>query len=121
MKKCILVVEDNEKNRKLLSAILQSAGYEIIEAEDGEMGIEMAREKKPILIFMDIQMPGMDGIEATKILKSDPSTSKIPIIAITAYAMKEEKEKIISESGCDDYISKPIEIRPFLEKVKKYI
>lgn len=117
----VLIVEDNERNRKLLKAILQSSGYETIEAENGEMGIKLAREKIPALILMDIQMPVMDGIEAAKIIKADEITSHIPIVAITSYAMKGDREKILSDSGCDDYISKPIEIKSFLEMVRKFI
>lgn len=117
----ILIVDDDEKNRKLLRVVLQKSGYETIEAEDGEEGVKLAKENIPSLIIMDIQMPVMDGITATKILKSGQSTAKIPVIALTAYAMRGDRERIISEAGCDDYVFKPIELKSFLEIVKKYV
>ena len=118
MEKVILIVEDDPKSIKLFRDLLQATGYAILEATDGKKAVELAREKKPNLILMDIQMPVMDGIEATKILKADAETKNIPIIALTSYAMKEDEEKI-REVGCDGYITKPIDIREFLKKVSE--
>ena len=119
MNRCILIVEDDPKNLKLVRDLLQASGYEAIEATDGSQGVEMARTKKPDLILMDIQMPVMDGLDATKILKKDEATKGIPIIALTAYAMKGDEEKM-REAGCDGYIPKPIDIKAFLKKVGQY-
>lgn len=116
----ILIIEDDEKNRKLLRIVLQNAGYETIEAEDGEQGIKLAKENIPSLILMDIQMPVMDGVAAAKILKSEQSTAKIPVIALTSYAMREDKERFLKE-GFDGYISKPIEVKEFLDIVKSIL
>src|SRR4030042_6055579 len=114
----ILIVENNEKNRTLVKDVLEYHGYEVIEAGDGLEGIKMAKEHKPDLILMDIQMPVMDGIAAGKILKNDPETKNIKIIALTSFAMKGDKEKIMDE-GFDDYIAKQIDIRRLPELVKK--
>ncbi len=116
----VLIVDDNEKNRKLFRVVLQKSGYETLEAVDGSKGIELARESMPDLIVMDIQMPVMDGIQAIKILKSEEATSNIPVIAATSYAMKGDKEKMLN-NGFDDYMSKPINVNDFIEIVKKYI
>lgn len=121
MRKKILIVDDDEKNRKLLRVVLQNAGHDTLEAEDGVQSIKLAKESIPALILMDMRMPVMDGAAATRILKSDPSTSHIPVIAITASAMRGDHERIVSEAGCDDYISKPVEIKSFLETIKKYL
>ncbi len=110
MAKRILVVDDHEKNLVLLRDILTSNGYEVLESRDGLSGVKIAREQKPDLILMDIQMPLMDGFEAAKILKNEPETKDIKIIGITSYAMKGDKEKIL-DSGFDAYISKPINTR----------
>ena len=110
MPKKILIVEDNEKNRTLVKDVLVYHGYEIIEACDGKEGIKMAKEHKPDLILMDIQMPVMDGITAGRILKNDLETKDIKIIALTSFAMKGDKEKIL-KGGFDDYIAKPIDTR----------
>lgn len=120
MGKKILVVEDNPNNRKLIKDVLNYYGYEVIEAENGEEGINLAREHSPSLIIMDIQMPVIDGITAAKILKNDPKTRGIKMIALTSFAMKGDKERFI-EAGFDDYISKPINTRQLPELVKKYI
>ena len=116
----ILIVEDDSKSLKLVRDLLQASGYAIIEATDGRQGIELARAKKPDLIFMDIQMPVVNGLEATKILKKDRTTMGIPIIALTASAMKEDEAKAF-QAGCDGYITKPIDIRKFLKKAKAYL
>ena len=120
MAKRILIVDDNENNRLLMSDILQYRGYEISEAEDGEKGVNMARQLKPDLILLDMQMPGMDGFAAAQILKSDPLTKDIKIIVVTSLAMKGDKEKIIA-LGVDDYIAKPIDTRQFPVLVEKHI
>ncbi len=119
-KKTILVIEDNEINLKLVRSLLHIGNFQVIEAVDAETGIEVARKKQPDLILMDIQLPGMDGLEATSILKNDPLTGHIPIIAITSYAMDGDKKKA-REVGCDWYISKPINTRTFLDEIKEFL
>ena len=104
----ILVVEDNDRNRRLLRILLKSKGYEIIEAATGEEAINYLKNQKPDLILMDVQLPKMDGLELTQKIKSDKETADIPIIAVTAYAMKGDRERIL-KAGCDGYISKPID------------
>jgi len=113
----ILVIEDNPTNMKLITSILKKTGYEILQAENADKGIEMAIEKLPHLILMDIQLPGKDGLTATKILKNNPKTSHIKIIALTAFAMKGDKERIL-KAGCDGYILKPIRYKEFLKEVE---
>ena len=119
-RKVILVVEDQALNMELVRDILQVSGYTTLEATDGKQGIELAREKMPNLILMDIRMPVMDGLEATRILKADAGTRDIPIVALTAHAMKGDKENII-QAGCDGYLPKPINIKQLKETVKKYL
>lgn len=116
----VLVVEDNEQNRILMRMILEHLKCEVIEAKDGKEGIRISKEQKPDLIFMDIQMPEMDGLTATKILKNTPETKDIRIIIVTSYAMKGDREKALS-AGADDYISKPINIQEVTEAVKRYL
>ena len=116
----ILIVDDDAKIRKLLRVVLQSSGYETIEAENGERGIKLAKENIPNLILMDIQMPVMDGISALKIIRLDESTKSIPVIAQTSYAMKGDREKFLAE-GFDSYISKPIDVKEFIEIIKRHI
>jgi two-component system cell cycle response regulator DivK len=120
MGKTILIVEDEPKNMKLLRDLLQRFGYEILEASDGEQGVKSAGEKMPDLILMDIMMPKMDGLEATRIIKADIKTKHIPVIALTSYAMKGDREKTI-EAGCDGYIAKPIEIKEVLKTIETYL
>ncbi len=115
----ILIVEDDPKNLTLFRDLLQRFGYTTIEATNGREGIKLARANKPDLILMDIQLPVMDGIEATKILKSDPETKDIPILALTSYAMKGDREKIL-QAGCDAYLAKPVDVKEFLAAVAKY-
>jgi two-component system cell cycle response regulator DivK len=110
MSQRILVVEDNDRNRRLLKILLRSRGYEVIEAVTGEEAMKYLRDHKPGLILMDIQLPNVDGLELTKNIKSNPKTADIPIVAVTAYAMKGDRERIL-EAGCDGYISKPIDTR----------
>ena len=116
MSKRILVVEDQEDNRRILRDLLTSKGYEIIEAVDGEEGVAMAGEHIPDLILMDIQLPGLDGYEATRRIKSNTDLAGIPIIAVTSYALSGDETKA-KEAGCDDYISKPYSPRVLLSKV----
>lgn len=120
MGKKILIIDDDEKNRKLLRVVLQSNGYETIEAENGEYGIKLAKEKNPSLILMDVQMPVMDGITAMNILKSEKSTAGILIIALTSYAMKGDKERFL-EAGFDGYISKPVDINDLMRAIDEII
>ncbi len=118
--KLVLIVEDNEKNRKLERDVLQYKGYATQEATNAEDGIRMARERLPDLILMDIQLPGIDGIEALGRLRGDPATCDIPVIAVTASAMKQDRDRIM-EAGFDDYQRKPLDIRDFVELVRRRI
>jgi two-component system cell cycle response regulator DivK len=112
----VLIVEDNPINLTLSTFLVRSAGYNVITAADAEEGIRMARELIPDLILMDIQLPGMDGLEAIGVLKRDPATSAIPIIALTALAMKGDEARIRA-SGCDGYIAKPMRYQQFLSAI----
>ena len=112
----ILIVEDNEMNRDMLSRRLVKKGFEIIIAVDGEEGVKKTLSEKPDLILMDMSLPVMDGWEATKKLKSNSDTSKIPIIALTAHAMAQDKEKALA-AGCDEYDTKPIDLDRLLSKI----
>jgi two-component system cell cycle response regulator DivK len=109
----ILIVEDNPTNMSFFVAVLEHAGYSVLQAEDAAAGIRLARETHPDLIFMDIQLPGMDGLEATRQLKADPSTRLIPICALTAFAMKGDEERILA-AGCDGYLPKPVSYKDLL-------
>lgn len=119
-KKKILVVEDNEKNMRLMKMALRAKGYHTIEANDGEQGLEMTFQEKPDLIVMDMQLPKMNGLEVTRHVKEKLDFEHIPIIALTAYAMEGDREKFL-QSGCDDYLAKPIDIREFLNMVERMI
>jgi CheY-like chemotaxis protein len=112
----ILLVEDNEMNRDMLSRRLERRGHQVLIAEDGKVGVRLAQSNAPDLILMDISLPVIDGYEATRQLKASPETQKIPIIALTAHAMSGDREKAI-EAGCDDYDTKPIELPRLLEKI----
>jgi len=112
----ILVVEDHPLNMKLTRKILTSAGYRVLETSDAESGLCTARDMHPDLILMDIQLPGMDGLEATRKIKSDPELRLIPVIALTALAMQGDKQRILA-CGCDDYISKPLTSELLFEKI----
>ena len=112
----ILIVEDNEMNREMLTRRLERRGYEIVIAVDGAKGLEIAREQKPDLILMDMSLPVVDGWEATRILKADHQLKEIPVIALTAHAMANDREKAI-EAGCDDYDTKPIDLPRLLGKI----
>ncbi|MBF0607377.1 MAG: response regulator [Candidatus Magnetobacterium sp. LHC-1] len=112
----ILIIEDNPMNMKLASDILRRQGYTVLQATDADAGIKIAIEQRPTMILMDIQLPGMDGLTATKLLKNNETTKDIKIIALTAFAMKGDEERMI-EAGCDAYISKPIRYKEFLAAV----
>jgi two-component system cell cycle response regulator DivK len=112
----VLVVEDNAANMTLATFLLQSAGHTVLSATDAEAGLTMARDLQPGLILMDIQLPGMDGLQATALLKSDPVTRHIPVIALTALAMKGDEERIRA-AGCDGYIAKPMRYKEFLTAI----
>ncbi len=116
----ILIVEDNEKNRKLARDVLQVKGYRTTESETAEEGLKLAAENVPALILMDIQLPGMDGITAMKQLKADPHTAKIPIIAITASAMTNNRTAMLAE-GFDGYQTKPISLKDFLGEIDRVL
>src|SRR5210317_1705530 len=118
--KTILVVEDNELNMKLVKGLIKIGKYRMLEATDAESGIQLIREQRPDLVLMDIQLPGMDGLSATKIIKEDPSLKDIPIVALTSYAMQGDEEKALA-AGCTGYITKPIDTRKFLETVSQYL
>lgn len=115
----ILVVEDNILNMKLFHDLLEMGGYNVLQAKDGMEGWRMAREQRPNLILIDIQLPDVDGLQVTKWLKADENLKSIPVIAVTAYAMSGDKEKIL-ESGCDAYITKPISLSDFLETIEHF-
>ena len=116
----ILIIEDNEKNRKLVRDVLQVKGYKTIESETAEEGLKLAMEKSPSLILMDIQLPGMDGITALKKLRAEPRTKNIPAIAITASAMTYNRLAMMAE-GFDGFQSKPISVKDFLEEVRRVL
>jgi two-component system, cell cycle response regulator DivK len=118
--KHILIVDDNEKNLKLIRDVLQFKGFTTLEAADGENAVRLATETVPALILMDVQLPGMSGCEAMKAIKADDRTRAIPIIALTAMAMRGTRESLLSD-GFDDYISKPVEIKAVLNLVQKYL
>jgi len=113
----ILIVEDNEKNRRLVRDVLQFKGYETIETETGEEGVELARSRQPALVLMDIQLPGIDGITALKRLREDPTTRAMRVMAVTASAMTQDRQNILA-AGFDGYQSKPINVKSFLEAVE---
>jgi two-component system cell cycle response regulator DivK len=116
----ILIVEDNEKNLKLVRDVLQYQGYQTIEAGTGEDGVRLAKARTPDLILMDIQLPGMDGITALLELRADPGTRAIPVIAVTASAMTQDRKKIIA-AGFDGYQSKPIRVRELMDVVRQML
>ena len=113
----ILIVEDNEKNMKLVRDVLQVKGYATVEAGTAEDGIRLALERNPELILMDIQLPGMNGIEALGVLRANPATATIPVIAVTASVMQQDRKQI-TEAGFDGYVGKPINLKEFLDAVR---
>ncbi len=119
-KKLVMIVEDNDLNLKLFRDLLEAHGYRTIHTNDGFQVLDMARQNKPDLILMDIQLPEVSGIEITGWLKSNEDLRHIPIIAVTAFAMRGDEEKIRA-GGCDDYLSKPIAVHQFIATVKKYL
>jgi two-component system, cell cycle response regulator DivK len=120
MTKRILVVEDQEDNRQILRDLLANAGYDMIEAEDGEQGVAAATSERPDLILMDIQLPVMDGYEATRRIRTNPDLKSVPIIAVTSYALAGDEDKALA-AGCDGYVSKPYSPRELLAKVRAYL
>ena len=120
MSKRILVVEDQEDNRQILRDLLSSVGYEMMEAWDGEAGVAAAKEQRPDLILMDIQLPLMDGYEATRRIKADPELKKIPVIVVTSYALSGDDIKAHA-AGCDAYVTKPYSPRQLLAKIKEFL
>ena len=116
----VLIVEDNEKNRKLVRDVLQVKGHKTIESETAEEGLKLALEKSPALVLMDIQLPGMDGITALKQLRANPQTKGIPVIAITESAMTYNRQTMLAE-GFDGYQNKPISVKDFLEEVRRVL
>jgi len=117
MTKRILVIEDTEDNRQIIRDLLDSAGYAYIEAVDGLAGVEKAKAEKPDLILMDMQLPGIDGYEATRRIKAIPELARIPVIAVTSYALAGDEEKTRA-AGCDDYVAKPFSPRVLLQKIR---
>jgi two-component system cell cycle response regulator DivK len=116
----VLIIEDNPANMTLAMFLLQSAGHDVLSATDAEAGLTLARSERPNLILMDIQLPGMDGLEATGLLKRDAATRSIPVIALTALAMKGDEERIRA-AGCDGYIAKPLAYKELLAVVANYL
>jgi len=112
----VLIIEDNARNLKLARDILNHAGYETLEAETAEDGLELARARHPGLVLMDVQLPGMDGVQALDRLRADPATADIPVIALTAFAMKTDRERFIA-AGFDQYMEKPLDIRELPRQV----
>ena len=120
MANSILIVEDNELNLKLMRDLLEAQGQTVVSTKDGESALDLAREHRPSLILMDIQLPEISGLEVTRLIKSDDSLSQIPVVAVTAFAMKGDEEKI-REGGCEAYIAKPISVAHFIETVQRFL
>ena len=120
MSKCILVVEDQEDNRQILRDLLGSAGYDLTEAENGEEALAAVARRRPDLILMDIQLPVMDGYEATRRIRTNPDLRSVPIIAVTSYALAGDENKALA-AGCDGYVTKPYSPRDLLAKVRTYL
>ena len=120
MAKTILIVEDNELNMKLFQDVLAAHGYATLETADGRDALRLARERRPDLIVLDIQLPEISGLEITRQIKADSELSHIPIIAVTAFAMRGDEEKI-REGGCEDYLSKPVSISRFIETIERHL
>lgn len=120
MAKTILIVEDNKLNMKLFNDLLENNGYNVIQTSNGFQALQLAKEHQPDLILMDIQLPEVSGLEVTKWIKQDDTISSIPVIAVTAFAMKGDEERI-RQGGCEAYISKPISVGTFIQTIKHYI
>ena len=116
----VLLVEDNELNRDMLSRRLARRGYDVVFAVDGQQGLEMARSEKPDIILMDMSLPVMDGWEATRRVKADDAIGNVPVIALTAHSMSGDREKAL-EAGCDDYDTKPVELDRLIEKIERLL
>jgi CheY-like chemotaxis protein len=119
----ILVVEDNDMNMQLVEFLLEEGGYRIVKATSGEEALAIAREgtgRKPDLILMDIHLPGMDGLSVVRAIKADERTARIPVLALTAHAMRGDKDRFL-EAGCDGYISKPIDVKTFIASIERYL
>lgn len=116
----VLIVEDNELSRDMLSRRLRRKGYEVLVAVDGAEGITMVKEQKPDIVLMDLSLPDMDGWQATRALKDNKATADIPVIALTAHAMSGDREKAL-DAGCDDYDTKPIDLRRLLSKINRFV
>ncbi len=119
-RKTVLVIEDNALNMKLVRVLLVAADFEVLEAIDAEKGIALARERRPDLILMDVQLPGMDGLSATRVIRADPDLGEIAIVAITSFAMSGDEEKA-REAGCTGYVTKPINTRTFLDEITRHM
>lgn len=119
-KKTVLIVEDNELNMKLFHDLLEAHGYATLQTKDGMEALSLAREHKPDLILMDIQLPEVSGLEVTKWIKEDENLRSIPVVAVTAFAMKGDEEKI-REGGCEAYVAKPISVESFINTVKEFL
>lgn len=120
MSKKVLIVEDNELNMKLFRDLLEAHGFETVQTKEGLKALDMAREHKPDLILMDIQLPEVSGLDVTKWLKNDETLASIPVVAVTAFAMKGDEERI-RQGGCEGYLSKPITVSTFIETVRKFL
>lgn len=116
----ILIAEDDEFSRKLVQAVLRPHGYRLLVADDGQQAVEIATRERPDLILMDMRLPELDGYDATRMLKSQPETASIPIVAMTAHALEEERQKA-EQAGCDGYVTKPIDTRSFPDQIKKHL
>jgi two-component system cell cycle response regulator DivK len=116
----ILVVEDNAKNLKLLRDVLKFSGYAVAEARSGEEGVELAGKRPPDLILMDLQLPGIDGVEALRLLRENPATRAVPVVAVTAFAMKNDRDRALL-AGFDGYVEKPISVRALPSQVKNFL
>lgn len=119
-RKTILIVEDNELNMKLFHDLLEAQGYRVLQTREGLEALTLAREHRPDLILMDIQLPEISGLEVTKWLKEDDTLAHIPVVAVTAFAMKGDEERI-REGGCEAYVAKPIAVAPFLETIRRLL
>lgn len=120
MPKTVLIVEDNELNMKLFHDLLEANGYATLQARNGQTALELARAYRPDLVLMDIQLPGMSGLDVTRILKADPDLAATPVVAVTAFAMKGDEDRMRA-GGCEAYLSKPISLAKFLETVRTFI
>lgn len=120
MAQTILIVEDNELNMKLFRDLLEAQGYDVLQTRDGMQALDLARSERPDLIVMDIQLPQVSGLEVTKWIKADDDLKHIPVVAVTAFAMKGDEEKI-REGGCEAYVAKPISVNDFLSTIRKFL